>query len=77
MFFYCVVINCFTCLGVRQECVEERRYVNYGDDGNCIYSAIAKGDLAKLNAGETGAITLRTMLEEYLASKGDARASLI
>jgi hypothetical protein len=73
-------MNCFDCSGiVALECVNERRYVPYGnslDDGCCLYFEMAKEDMIKLNCGETKYLNLRSMLAEYLTSKGQVKKAL-
>jgi hypothetical protein len=65
--------NCFSCPGVNQECVNERRYVPYGDNDSCLKKAIAERDEARLRIGEVESIRLenRQMFLDYLQSKDE------
>lgn len=65
---------CFLCNGLaKKECVDARLYVPYGDHSDCIYSAIAKEDLKKLDRKDIKAISLRIPLAEYLKITNDQR----
>lgn len=58
--------NCFSCLGQRIECINERRYSSYAGEEYCIHKAVAKQDEARLSIGDLESIKLREMFAQYL-----------
>ncbi len=61
--------NCFLCNGMKKICVDENRFSPSGDEGKCIYRAIADVDLSNHKKGLDLEITLKEMLEEFLKNK--------
>jgi hypothetical protein len=68
--------NCFSCHGVNQKCVNERRFTPYGDEGYCINRAIAKQDEARLKIGDLESIKLKEMFAQHLFNIGEKEKAL-
>ena len=68
--------NCFACPGINRECVNQRRYIHYGDEEYCLNKATANQDEARLRIGDFNSIKLRDMFSQYLFDRGDKEKAL-